>query len=114
MTTVGSMLKMLCTVLAMALRVLVMVKLLPSLTAVLGMENSVSEPSLSVLTQVMVGRGCPLAVQLRERASGLSSCTGLLGDMVMEGATVKIMGTESKHFTSVQPLAYNSLRVCIL
>ena len=66
--------------------VVVMSKLLPS-TSVLSMENSVCEPSLRVLTQVMVGRGEPSAVQLRESGEGLKSSTELTGGTVIEGAT---------------------------
>ena len=71
-----------------ALELFVMVKLLPSPTSVLGMENTLSEPSLRrVLTQVMVGRGRPSAVQVRESEAGASSSTVLAGVTVMEGAT---------------------------
>ena len=83
------MLKVLSTAIAMASGMLVMVKFLPSLTVVLGMENSVSVPLRNLLTQAMVGRGSPSAVQLRERASGFRSLTMLGGDAVMEGGTTR-------------------------
>ena len=63
-----------------------MLKVLPSTTA-LFVENSVSEPSLRVLIHVMVGRGRPLAVQLRESEAGLSSWVEFNGFTVMEGVT---------------------------
>ena len=64
---------------------LVMVRVLPSMS-VLSMENSVSEPLLKVLIQVMFGSGKPSAVQVRERATGLSSVM-LDGDIVIFGGT---------------------------
>ena len=78
--------KTLCTIVIMALEVLEMVRLLPS-TSKLASENSVSEPSLPVLTQVMLGKGRPSAVQLRESGAPLRSWTLLTGSSIMEGAT---------------------------
>ena len=80
--------KTLSTSILMVLGVVVMLKLLPS-TLVLGMENSVSVPSARVLNQVMVGRGTPSAVQVRESAWDLRSCIILTGDRVMEELTAK-------------------------
>ena len=64
-------------------------KFLPSIIA-LFVENSVSEPLLRVLIHVMVGRGRPLAVQLRESGAGLSSWVEFNGFTVMEGVTREI------------------------
>ena len=64
---------------------LVIVRVLPSMS-VLSMENSISEPLLRVLIQVKVGAGTPLAVQVRERAAGLSSAM-LDGDIIIFGGT---------------------------
>ena len=61
-------------------------KVLPS-TTTLFMENSVSEPLLTVLIHVIVGRGRPLAVQLRESEAGLSSWVEFNGFTVIEGVT---------------------------
>ena len=68
------------------MEVLETVKFLPS-TSVLPRENSVSKPLLRVLTQLMVGKGKPLAVQLRESGAGLRN------SIVLSGVTVKVGGT---------------------
>ena len=69
---------------------LVIVKVLPS-KSLLSIENSVSEPLLKVLIQVMFGSGKPWAVQVRERGAGLSSSM-LTGDIVILGGTeIKLM-----------------------
>ena len=86
MTTVESIVSTLCTVVEEVAGVDIS-KLLPP-KSVLAIENSVSEPSLRVLIQEMVGRGRPLAVQLRESGDELRSTTGLIGGTVMEGGTV--------------------------
>ena len=78
--------KTLSTMVIMAVVVLETVKFLPS-TSVLPMENSVSEPLLRVLTQLMEGRGEPSAVQFRENGAGRSCCTMLTGSVVIVGAT---------------------------
>ena len=88
MTTVESIISTLCTVVE-EVGVVEISKLLPP-KSVLAMENSVCEPSLRVLIQEMVDRGRPSAVQLRESGDELRSTTGLTGDTVMEGATVRI------------------------
>ena len=86
MTTVESIISTLCTVVE-EVGVVDISKLLPP-KSVLAIENSVSEPSLRVLIQEMMGRGTPSAVQLRESGDELRSTTGLTGDTVIEGATV--------------------------
>ena len=80
----GFIMKLLSTVIAMALELLVTVKLpLPT-----PLENSISEPLLSVLNQVMVGRGEPSEVQVRVTGAGLSTCTMLAGSTMMTGTTM--------------------------
>ena len=72
----------------MALEVLVTVKSRPS-TSVLPTVNSISEPLLKVLIQLMVGRGKPSAMQVREReAEGSRS-------LLPTGAT-RILGSATK------------------
>ncbi len=65
-----------------------MVKVLPS-TSVLSMSYSISEPLLKVSTQLMVGRGRPSAVQLRESPAGVRTWTVVTGDSVTVGGTKK-------------------------
>ena len=86
MATVESIVSTLCTVVE-EVGVVDISKPLPS-KSVLAMENSVSEPSLKVLIQEMMGRGRPSAVQLRESGDELRSTTGLVGSTMMEGVTV--------------------------
>ena len=86
MTTAEFIVSTLCTV-DEEVGVVDISKLLPPKSMV-AMENSVSETSLRVLIQEMVGRERPSAVQLRESGVELRSTTGLTGDTVMEGGTV--------------------------
>ena len=83
-------------------------KLLPP-KSVLAMENSVCEPSLIVLIQEMVGRGTPLAVQLRESGDELRSTTGLVGSTMMEGGTASRID-----YTIIQLDRILFLRHCLL